>query len=147
MAGKGTLIPARLRAARICRTCFRQLYVRNNGNWPATWSSFSAGASDFVHGTNMLVATMLASDYSYEDLRLEGQIDVTGHVVVSRPHGAPATPLPSTLSLFATGLGLLGLLGWRRKRRAPAIKGVSRACQLESFELMDTMFPPASASR
>ena len=27
------------------------------------------------------------------------------------------TPLPTTLPLFATGLGALGLLGWRRKRK------------------------------
>ena len=31
-----------------------------------------------------------------------------------------ATPLPATLPLFATGLGALGLLGWRRKRKAQA---------------------------
>ena len=31
-----------------------------------------------------------------------------------------ATPLPAGLPLFATGLGTLGLLGWRRKRKAPA---------------------------
>ena len=30
------------------------------------------------------------------------------------------TPLPSALPLFATGLGALGLLGWRRKRKANA---------------------------
>jgi hypothetical protein len=30
-------------------------------------------------------------------------------------------PLPATLPLFATGLGALGLLGWRRKRRAQAV--------------------------
>ena len=29
-----------------------------------------------------------------------------------------ATPLPAALPLFATGLGGLGLLGWRRKRKA-----------------------------
>jgi hypothetical protein len=28
------------------------------------------------------------------------------------------TPLPGTLSLFATGLVGLGLLGWRRKKKA-----------------------------
>jgi hypothetical protein len=28
-----------------------------------------------------------------------------------------STPLPPTFSLFATGLGVLGLLGWRRKRK------------------------------
>jgi hypothetical protein len=27
-------------------------------------------------------------------------------------------PLPATLPLFASGLGVLGLLGWRRKRKA-----------------------------
>jgi hypothetical protein len=31
------------------------------------------------------------------------------------------TPLPATLPLFATGLGALGLLGWRRKRKAKPI--------------------------
>jgi hypothetical protein len=31
-----------------------------------------------------------------------------------------ATPLPGALPLFATGLGALGLLGWRRKRKAQA---------------------------
>ena len=29
-----------------------------------------------------------------------------------------ATPLPATLPLFATGLGAMGLLGWRRKRKS-----------------------------
>ena len=32
-----------------------------------------------------------------------------------------ATPLPATLPLFASGLGGLGLLGWRRKRKAAAL--------------------------
>jgi hypothetical protein len=30
-------------------------------------------------------------------------------------------PLPSALPLFATGLGALGLLGWRRKRKAATV--------------------------
>ena len=32
-----------------------------------------------------------------------------------------ATPLPVALPLFATGLGAIGLLGWRRKRKAQAV--------------------------
>jgi hypothetical protein len=32
-----------------------------------------------------------------------------------------ATPLPAAVPLFATGLGTLGLLGWRRKRKAQTI--------------------------
>jgi hypothetical protein len=31
------------------------------------------------------------------------------------------TPLPAALPLFASGLGGLGLLGWRRKRKAQAV--------------------------
>jgi hypothetical protein len=31
-----------------------------------------------------------------------------------------SVPVPATLPLFATGLGALGLLGWRRKRKAIA---------------------------
>jgi hypothetical protein len=31
-----------------------------------------------------------------------------------------ATPLPAALPLFATGLGALGLFGWRRKRKKAA---------------------------
>ena len=33
---------------------------------------------------------------------------------------SPTTPLPAALPLFASGLGALGLLGWRRKRKAAA---------------------------
>src|SRR5262245_34927671 len=35
--------------------------------------------------------------------------------------GARAVPLPAALPLFATGLGALGLLGWRRKKKAAAL--------------------------
>jgi len=34
--------------------------------------------------------------------------------------GVGAAPIPAALPLFSTGLGVLGLLGWRRKRRAQA---------------------------
>jgi len=33
------------------------------------------------------------------------------------PDPPAAVPLPGALPLFATGLGALGLLGWRRKRK------------------------------
>ncbi len=33
--------------------------------------------------------------------------------------GFSVTPLPAALPLFTTGLGALGLLGWRRKRTSP----------------------------
>ena len=61
--------------------------------------------------------------YNYKD-------DATGHfsrgliTAVLHPgsadEGLISTPLPAALPLFATGLGALGLLGWRRKRKTAA---------------------------
>jgi hypothetical protein len=42
-------------------------------------------------------------------------LDVTGSLSTV---AVSATPLPAALPLFAGGLGALGLLGWRRKRKA-----------------------------
>ena len=44
---------------------------------------------------------------------------VTDEITVNVSSGT--TPLPAALPLFATGLGGLGLLGWRRKRKAQAV--------------------------
>ena len=58
-------------------------------------------------------------------------IDVTGdnpnvndQLILDVIAGSPttsATPLPAALPLFASGLGALGLLGWRRKRKNAAL--------------------------
>ena len=45
---------------------------------------------------------------------LNGIFTLSGSVV------GGTTPLPAALPLFATGLGALGLLGWRRKRKPQA---------------------------
>jgi hypothetical protein len=45
----------------------------------------------------------------------DGTFDVTVNATLSN------TPLPSALPLFASGLGVMGLLGWRRKRKAAAL--------------------------
>jgi len=42
---------------------------------------------------------------------------VSGHNYSSAAIGPSATPVPAALPLFASGLGALGLLGWRRKRK------------------------------
>jgi len=47
-------------------------------------------------------------------------VEITGGefaVNLILPDGVTVTPIPSTLPLFATGLGALGLITWRRKRK------------------------------
>ena len=50
----------------------------------------------------------------------DGWFNNIGEIDVTINGAAMATPLPAALPLFATGLGVLGLLGWRRKRKAAA---------------------------
>ena len=42
-------------------------------------------------------------------------------VTAAQDAGLNTTPLPAALPLFATGIGAIGLLGWRRKRKAQAV--------------------------
>ncbi len=95
-----------------------------NGNLLSTWPyltgsngggccfsalvSFSTVPSDFVAGVNTLVMQITSTDNFLEGGRLEGEL------VTSQ------TPLPTALPLFATGIGGLGLLSWRRKRKQAA---------------------------
>ena len=46
--------------------------------------------------------------------------DTFGDILPGADIRAPF-PLPAALPLFASGLGVLGLLGWRRKRKNAAI--------------------------
>jgi hypothetical protein len=75
---------------------------------------------DYSSGT-ALSGTMIFESKTLADL---GVVPVPGTYVWTLPHdtitvkfGVAATPLPATLPLFASGLGAMGLLGWRRKRR------------------------------
>ena len=71
---------------------------------------------------------------------------------------ASETPLPPALSLFASGLGALGLFGWRRKRKAAALAGtaitaiflafsvgVARADTFTTFDVMGSFASPATS--
>jgi MYXO-CTERM domain-containing protein len=52
--------------------------------------------------------------YSADYADPEASISIIGTSVAE-------TPLPTALPLFATGLAVLGLLGWRRRRKATAL--------------------------
>ena len=94
-------------------------------------------ASMTVDGTGGDIVYTI-SDYSA--LSLDGDIAIswamtcandiiqgttTGFPVLGPPGHMGATPLPAALPLFATGLGAMGLLGWRRKRKNAAVSAVA----------------------
>jgi hypothetical protein len=54
----------------------------------------------------------------YEDRKLV--VDGTPYLFNGLDLVPAPTPLPDALPLFATGLGVMGLFGWRRKRKAQA---------------------------
>ena len=56
----------------------------------------------------------------YQFLKGLGYGTVTAASVITTG-GDVATPLPATFPLLATGLGVMGLLGWGMKRKASAI--------------------------
>jgi|SRR5665213_1429300 len=51
----------------------------------------------------------------------DGDLQFTGSDSLSFTADVSATPLPATLPLFASGLGVLGLLARRRKRKAALV--------------------------
>jgi hypothetical protein len=80
----------------------------NPGTWPTgtlTFNSLLTFDNVVVHWDSANGAT----DY--------GPIFAADNMIVT----PSAVPLPAALPLFATGLGAMGLLGWRRKRKAAAI--------------------------
>ena len=50
----------------------------------------------------------------------QGMLLVTGPTLVTAGGNQSETPLPAALPLFASGAGVLGFLGWRRKRKQAA---------------------------
>jgi hypothetical protein len=72
----------------------------NNGN------DNQSGPFSFSVSTGDIYGFYIAGDGSLG----RADLQVTGFA-------AAETPLPAALPLFATGLGALGLLGWRRKRK------------------------------
>ena len=63
----------------------------------------------------------LVSDQSFDTVVLQGKLPCCDGVNFDNLYyghsSVITTPLPAALPLFATGLGVLGLLGWRRKRK------------------------------
>ena len=69
-----------------------------------------------VMGLFLPPASSLVGSASFTGLITTEEDDLLANVAGT----ATPTPLPTALPLFATGLGGLGLLGWRRRRKAQA---------------------------
>jgi hypothetical protein len=100
------------------------LDTKNVGD--ANLSQFVSWNVSAVSTSEFLVDNLLTLDL-FIDPQLSGNFhDFSPHDSLNGPslfidYTLTATPLPAALPLFATGLGALGLLGWRRKRKAQAV--------------------------
>lgn len=75
---------------------------------------------------NMNVGGTSSSQSGFIDpiITFDPSFDLSGYTLefsAGIQNSAAATPLPAALPLFASGLGALGLLGWRRKRKVAAV--------------------------
>lgn len=90
-------------------------YTKNNVSVGDVFDIAYMLTSAFAKGTIDLSHTATISFLLPEGVYLTSELgSVFGDVPTS-------TPLPAALPLFATGLGALGLLGWRRKKKAAAL--------------------------
>jgi hypothetical protein len=92
-----------------------------NGTSYATFvggQAFPSSASTQVYGTG--VGGVLTGAFEVIYAEVSG---LPADLIVTNISGSPLStvPLPAALPLFASGLGALGLLGWRRKRKAAAL--------------------------
>jgi hypothetical protein len=88
----------------------------NSGTYVTLASLESAYGSDLITDVAFIVDGGWASGGT--QLLTLSSLDINGTNYTS---SLSATPLPAALPLFAGGLGAMGLLGWRRKRKAQAI--------------------------
>jgi hypothetical protein len=86
-----------------------------------------ANAAGFGDGSS---GSATADPHFFIDTSFDTSFDPTGYSVsvdsdvgngFPPGFGPTVTPLPAALPLFATGIGGLGLLGWRRKRKTQAV--------------------------
>jgi hypothetical protein len=82
--------------------------------------SFDEGVNEFVvYYDTLEFGPTYAYDFSLPDISGEG------FAITTFTASPSVTPLPAALPLFATGIGAMSLLGWRRKRKDAAAVAVA----------------------
>jgi len=88
-------------------------HSRSDMGWTQETFSFLAGSSSVT----LSFASTVTSNGTSNPIPAFGP--ALDDVSISERVGAPAeTPLPAALPLFASGLGAMGLFGWRRRRKS-----------------------------
>jgi hypothetical protein len=82
-------------------------------NAPASFAIASQG--------QIVFATLLGGAWCVGKIECGNDSGLTSTWAPVAAASVTATPVPAALPLFVTGLGALGLLGWRRKRKARSI--------------------------
>ena len=85
-----------------------------SGNTGMTWSELLTAVGDMVVA---YIVLDLDGGWKGDQHMLVNNFAVNGDVFAA---AGAETPLPAALPLFTSGLGALGLLVWRRKRKAQA---------------------------
>jgi hypothetical protein len=81
-----------------------------------SWAGLSADGVWVSDSGSVATLLILPDAISFDGIILDGSTPFFAVTDIDIEFSA-ATPLPAALPLFATGLGALGLLGWRKKRR------------------------------
>ena len=91
--------------------------MRLTASTPGFFNGLELGFNSFTGLTDSVLGDTLTVDWAGGDL-----VGGRDSAVFTYDGGVSAspTPLPAALPLFATGLGALGLLGWRRKQKLVA---------------------------
>jgi hypothetical protein len=88
------------------------------------FTTATVGNNSFQTSGNVIVSAMFSATSSQYNLNIFNGVNLSLLQNPNGPLNARGTasfslvPLPAALPLFATGIGGLGLLGWRRRRKA-----------------------------
>ena len=85
----------------------------------ATWEKLTAQLL-LPNDTTFVILFLIAVEKNGGSVGFGGHYADLVSARITGP-GINEVPLPAALPLFATGLGVLGLIGWRRKRKALAL--------------------------
>jgi hypothetical protein len=87
------------------------------------WQAFALGPNSIEFLAPTVADFVSTGTFYFVNVFFTGDLPTgfSGEWITAFTPPPEATPLPAALPLFAGGLGALGLLGWRRKKKAAAL--------------------------